>query len=94
MPILQIADDHPALPGHFPGDPLVPAVVILDAVLAALASAQPQWRVRGVRRMKFLRPLRGGERVELAWQEPHRHVLRFACRVGEELVAEGQLALG
>ena len=31
----SIAPDHPALEGHFPGQPIVPAVVILDAVLAA-----------------------------------------------------------
>ena len=25
-----IPHDHPALPGHFPGNPLVPAVVLID----------------------------------------------------------------
>ena len=31
-----ISADHPSLPGHFPGMALVPGVVILDEVLAAL----------------------------------------------------------
>lgn len=30
---------HPALPGHFPGRPVVPGVVILDQVLAAIEAA-------------------------------------------------------
>lgn len=30
----RIGADHPALPGHFPGRPVVPGVVILDEVLA------------------------------------------------------------
>jgi 3-hydroxymyristoyl/3-hydroxydecanoyl-(acyl carrier protein) dehydratase len=30
---LRIAADHPALPGHFPGQPIAPGVVLLDAVL-------------------------------------------------------------
>ena len=29
-----IRADHPSLPGHFPGAPLVPGVVILDEVIA------------------------------------------------------------
>lgn len=32
---LRIAPDHPALPGHFPGHPLVPGVVVLERVAAA-----------------------------------------------------------
>src|SRR3546814_2617840 len=31
-----IAADHPSLPGHFPGRPLVPGVVVLDRVLDAI----------------------------------------------------------
>lgn len=30
----RIGADHPALPGHFPGRPVVPGVVVLDEVIA------------------------------------------------------------
>ncbi len=30
--VVTIPADHPSLPGHFPGRPIVPAVVILDEV--------------------------------------------------------------
>ncbi len=30
---MLVSHKHPSLPGHFPGDPIVPAVVILDQVL-------------------------------------------------------------
>ena len=33
-----IAADHPSLPGHFPGQPVVPGVVVLERVLEAIES--------------------------------------------------------
>ncbi len=62
----EIADDHPCLPGHFPGQPVVPGVVVLDRVFAAIeaaleAAAQTQnattpSRVR-LPQVKFVQPL-------------------------------------
>jgi 3-hydroxymyristoyl/3-hydroxydecanoyl-(acyl carrier protein) dehydratase len=53
---LRIEASHPALAGHFPGDPVVPGVVLLERVAAACRT----WR--GVRvaslDAKFLQPLR------------------------------------
>ena len=52
---LRIDPAHPALAGHFPGNPVVPGVVLLERVAAALRA----WRGERVARLdaKFLRPL-------------------------------------
>ena len=57
---LIIAADHPALPGHFPGAPIVPGVLLLDEALRAAASAQraaDYWRIGSA---KFIKPVRPG----------------------------------
>lgn len=55
---MRIAASHPALPGHFPGHPVVPGVVLLDAVIAALMRHTGRSvRVTGFPAIKFLAPL-------------------------------------
>jgi 3-hydroxyacyl-[acyl-carrier-protein] dehydratase len=88
-----IPHDHPALPGHFPGNPLVPGVVILDQVAAAVVQALPGWRVAGIRKLKFLRPLRPGQPCSVACAGVKDGRVRFRCTVGDALVAEGNLEL-
>ena len=54
----RIAADHPCLPGHFPGHPLVPGVVVLEQVIAAVAQ-QHGVAIERLRlpQVKFLAPL-------------------------------------
>jgi 3-hydroxymyristoyl/3-hydroxydecanoyl-(acyl carrier protein) dehydratase len=59
---LHVAADHPALAGHFPGQPIVPGVVLLDEALLALAQAHQLSLARlDVVVAKFLSPVRPGE---------------------------------
>jgi len=55
---MRIPVSHPALPGHFPGHPVVPGVVLLDAVVAALPDhIGGPVQVTGFPNIKFLAPL-------------------------------------
>ncbi|HYJ40237.1 MAG TPA: hypothetical protein VEW08_05565 [Steroidobacteraceae bacterium] len=56
--------DHPSLAGHFPGQPVVPAVVLLDAVLAAIRT-RGDFVLRSIPVAKFLQPVLPDERVNL-----------------------------
>ena len=88
---------HPCLPGHFPGGPLVPGVVVLDHVLAAIEDAHGALGALRLPQVKFVGPLLPGQaaRVELEGEAPRWRfrVLRDDTVDGQRLVASGEVAL-
>jgi 3-hydroxyacyl-[acyl-carrier-protein] dehydratase len=62
--IVRIASAHPALPGHFPGNPIVPGVVLLDRIAAAIERVHDA-RLARIDSVKFLAPLKPDEDAEL-----------------------------
>jgi 3-hydroxymyristoyl/3-hydroxydecanoyl-(acyl carrier protein) dehydratase len=78
---------HPSLPGHFPGRPVVPGVVLLDRIAATI---EHEWKTRIAKlpQVKFLRPLLPGEEAELAIEQ-EAELPRFVIRCGEDVVAKG-----
>ena len=85
----HIAADHPSLPGHFPGHPLVPGVVLLEQLAIGLRAWRNQ-RLARVVDAKFLAPLRPGEVAELLLQDSGER-LRFEIRRADTLLARGTL---
>jgi len=81
---------HPCLPGHFPGRPLVPGVVVLDHVLAAIEAGHGPLGPLRLPQVKFASPLLPGQaaRVEL---EPGAGRWRFRVLHGTTLVASGEV---
>lgn len=67
--LFKIGADHPALPGHFPGRPVVPGVVLLDQVIQALESAHmPPTTFRHLKNCKFIEPLLPNEPARIVFE--------------------------
>lgn len=90
---------HPALPGHFPGHPVVPGVVVLDRVLAAIEAASeavhgPLGPLR-LPQVKFVQPLLPDEEarieIEPVGLEGAPPRWRFRVLRGEVVVAAGDV---
>lgn len=83
---------HPAFPGHFPGRPIVPGVVLLDqAILFAeklLGQAGAHWQIGNA---KFLSPVGPAETLVFALQTTPRGSIAFTVKSGERDVASGSL---
>ncbi|HEU0306945.1 MAG TPA: hypothetical protein VFR30_08250 [Lysobacter sp.] len=92
MPFV-IASDHPSLPGHFPGRPLVPGVVLLDRVVAAIESTHGPLGPIRLPQVKFVQPLLPGEsaRIDLDGAAPR---WRFRVLRDEVLLASGEVVAG
>ena len=64
----HFAASEPFFRGHFPGNPLVPGVILTEAAAqtAGIAAGQPgkTFHLSAIRQMKFLRPVPPGAIVE------------------------------
>jgi 3-hydroxyacyl-[acyl-carrier-protein] dehydratase len=93
---LPIAANHPAYPGHFPGQPVLPGVVLLDAALHALECSgrgapldgPARWTINSA---KFQSAVRPGEGLTLEHETLPNGSVRFAIRTGDRAVASGLL---
>jgi 3-hydroxyacyl-[acyl-carrier-protein] dehydratase len=85
-----IPADHPSLPGHFPGRPIVPGVVLLDRVIEAIEAGHGPLPPLRLPQVKFLKPLLPDEpaSVELLGEAPR---WRFRVLRGDELLASGEI---
>ena len=88
-PVLEIAPDHPALAGHFPGMPVVPGVVLLDHALQAIGTALgADLSACRIASVKFLSPVLPQQPVEVL-HDGGDGAIRFTLMHGERKVASG-----
>ena len=86
---LRIDDAHPCLAGHFPGQPIVPGVLLLDRVLARAETCIGQrLNVTSLPVAKFTRPLLPGEEAVLQL-EVHETEIKFEISKDNARIAQG-----
>ena len=104
--IKNVAINEPFFQGHFPGHPVMPGVLILEAMAQAAAilalrtlNVKPDDKLlyyyAGIDNARFKRPVEPGDQmlVEVAILGSKRGIWKFGCaaRVGEALVAEADI---
>jgi 3-hydroxyacyl-[acyl-carrier-protein] dehydratase len=102
----NVSMNEPHFPGHFPVRPVMPGVLILEAMAQAAAilalrtlDVKPDDKLvyyyAGIDNARFKRPVEPGDQmlVEVAILGSKRGIWKFGCtaRVGEALVAEADI---
>ena len=88
----SIPVDHPSLPGHFPGQPIVPGVVVLERVLEAIETMNGPLGALRLPQVKFVQPLLPGEFADIVLDgDAPRWRFRVLC--AQALIASGDVIL-
>lgn len=88
-----ISSDHPCLAGHFPGQPIVPGVLLLDIVLATLREWRGNCHLRALPAVKFSAPLAPGQPFVIELASDAKLRVRFSCYCDDTSFATGQMNL-
>lgn len=91
---LMVPVDHPAFAGHFPGDPVLPGVVLLDEAIHAveMAVGVPLSGFQ-IASAKFQSRVKPGEILSIKYEILPSASVRFDIFAGARGVATGSLIL-
>jgi len=101
----NVSNNEPFFVGHFPGNPVMPGVMILEALaqsaailaLAELKSeGQRMFMLTGVEKARFRRPVVPGDQLEMEVSVIRSRgplwKMRAEARVGGEIAAEAEIS--
>jgi predicted hotdog family 3-hydroxylacyl-ACP dehydratase len=85
-----LSTEHPSLPGHFPGQPMAPAALLLDEV-AHRFSLATGLKVNTVKHVRFMAPLLPSQQLDVEYQPKTAAEYRFIGTVKGNPVLKGAL---
>lgn len=92
---LEIAEDLPFFQGHFPGNPVLPAVTIVDASLELLRKKFPEKSAYDIqiKRSKFMKMVKPKHKVTLHAVHMGENLWKVVWQSQEEILAQVNLIL-
>ncbi len=92
--LIRFPADHPALAGHFPGNPVIPGVLILEKVLEYYHQQYPQHpQAVGFSQVKFIRPLLPEQGLQVNLGPINGNKAGFVCADTDIVYVKGEIKL-
>lgn len=88
---IRVPFSHPALSGHFPGNPVVPSTVILELVRDAVL-ARSSSRLIAIKQAKFISPVLPEQTLTIEFTKRGSSI-RFKCLRGSDVVSLGEFVV-
>jgi 3-hydroxyacyl-[acyl-carrier-protein] dehydratase len=90
---LEFSPQHPVFAGHFPGSPIVPGALLLDAAVRVLGQGADHGGTAQceIAATKFLSVVRPGEALSIEHEPCADGSIRFVIRSADRTVASGRL---
>ena len=89
---VNISREHPSLPGHFPGHPVVPGVVMLGEVIDVIRQVtRGPLEILEFPLIKFVSPLSPGEPLIIRLASNMHGERTFTCFAGGRTIATGRV---
>ncbi len=88
-----IPPNHPALPGHFPENPIVPAVVTIQEVARRLGDLTGR-QIDEVRQLRLQQPVLPGQRITMSCEPKGTNAWRVTLAAEGEVLARGTFGQG
>jgi len=93
-----IERNHPSLEGHFPGNPIVAGVIILDEISSIIMKYYDTYKISGFGNVKFLQPLLAEQESEVNIDEfqtesEENLKIKFSASYNGKVIAQGTAKL-
>jgi 3-hydroxymyristoyl/3-hydroxydecanoyl-(acyl carrier protein) dehydratase len=88
-----VSASHPALPGHFPGQPVVPGVVLLEETLALIGGKAAWCGPVHLERVRFTVPVPPEQDVVVSWRSSSPGKFDFVGHVAGREAFRGRIVM-
>lgn len=89
----SIPGNHPSIPDHFPGNPVVPGAVVLDIIRDSVEEYRPGTRITAIPYVKFMGALLPEKKFQVVLKA-NKDLVSFECLLEGNVVVRGEAKVG